>query len=587
MCCPFVVSVLLLWPVPGTATVASVFNVMPFSRLAPAQLQPGLCTLSYRISTQSEECQKFFDQGLAYFYSYGWTEAARSFETAARHDPQCAMCWLGLSRSLQQWGARASRANDALKKGYELLRYASHPEQQLILARAIERGIAKDAPTDASARKLKAQSILDELLMLHPDDEEAWMARGILESNNAFFGGKPVSAPYYLALTKINPVHPGANHELLHQYETTKRPALGWVYSEKYIESSPGLPHAWHMQGHLSTRLGRWEHAADQALKAIALERQHNQKYQVKPHEDHQWSHHLETCMEILTHQGRYREARQIYDEMRSLKFNKPEVFAAYFLAAHDTVSMMKWIEENRTKSKYSAAYFAALLYLEQGDLTKAKIEIDVLETGLKTDTKEIKVAQEVKPITDKPAEAKPTIAKSITEKKDETKDKKTPETKVTQSKDSEKKPNADKKLEMRYWETRGTALCKSGMVEQGLVLLKKAADASKGDYAMHAWGHGAYYLESWGIAALAARNDTVAEEAFLEAIAHDPGSFRGALGMQILCERLGRSAEAKQYQSMAEKAWQHADVKTYLEAVTHLRQLTTHAATVSTGNPP
>jgi MFS family permease len=46
--------------------------------------------------------------------------------------------------------------------------------------------------------------------------------------------------------------------------------SLGWVYSEKFIESSPGIHHAWHMQGHLSTRLGRWEHAALGSLKACS-----------------------------------------------------------------------------------------------------------------------------------------------------------------------------------------------------------------------------------------------------------------------------------------------------------------------------
>ncbi|MFT3881067.1 MAG: hypothetical protein QM703_15570 [Gemmatales bacterium] len=132
----------------------------------------------------------------------------------------------------------------------------------MITARAMERGIAKDAPKDGPAQKLAAIKIIDELLMLHPEDEEAWMARGLLAGDGAFTGGKPASAPYYIALTKLNPVHPGANHELLHQYELSKRPALGWVHSVKFIESSPGIPHAWHMQGHLSTRLGRWEEAS-------------------------------------------------------------------------------------------------------------------------------------------------------------------------------------------------------------------------------------------------------------------------------------------------------------------------------------
>ena len=67
------------------------------------------------------------------------------------------------------------------------------------------------------------------------------------------FGGDVASVPFYKALLKVDPLHPGANHELLHFYEGFRRPALGWTYAENYIKSSPGIPHAFHMQAHLAT----------------------------------------------------------------------------------------------------------------------------------------------------------------------------------------------------------------------------------------------------------------------------------------------------------------------------------------------
>src|SRR5712692_4580553 len=75
---------------------------MPWSGLTPGKPHPGLCLLTYRISTNSPECQAFFDQGLAYYYSYVYMEACRSFETAMRYDPDCPMAWWGLSRALDQ-----------------------------------------------------------------------------------------------------------------------------------------------------------------------------------------------------------------------------------------------------------------------------------------------------------------------------------------------------------------------------------------------------------------------------------------------------------------------------------------------------
>ena len=61
-----------------------------------------------------------------------------------------------------------------------------------------------------------------------------------------------------------------------------------------------------------------------------------------------------------------------------------------------------------------------------------------------------------------------------------------------------------------------------------------------------HSWGGGAYYMEVWGVGALDAGNAEAAEEAFLESLAHDTGSIKGALGMEALCTRMGRITEAE-----------------------------------------
>src|SRR5205807_5932876 len=130
-----------------------------------------------------------------------------------------------------------------------------------------------------------------------------------------------------------------------------------------------------------------------------------------------------------------------------------------------------------------TASYLAALVYLKQGDPARAAPEVEVLR----------QVYQ--------------------------------------QRKD-------DRLLEYRVWEAQGLLLCQLGAADTGLKLLAKAVDRSKNDYSHHAWGNGAYYMELWGTAALQAGQTEMAEEAFLEALAHDPGSVRAALGLHVLCER-------------------------------------------------
>src|SRR5262249_329336 len=130
-----------------------------------------------------------------------------------------------------------------------------------------------------------------------------------------------------------------------------------------------------------------------------------------------------------------------------------------------------------------------------------------------------------------------------------------------------------DRLLEYRVWEAQGLLLCQLGAADTGLKLLAKAADRSRNDYAHHAWGNGASYMEAWGTAALQGGKPEIAEEAFLEALAHGPGSVRAALGLQVLCERQRRTEEAAQYATLARRCWRRAEVQSFDAELATLRQ--------------
>ena len=50
--------------------------------------------------TASPQAQAFFDQGINLVFGFNHAEAIRSFREAARLDPNCAMCWWGVSLAL-------------------------------------------------------------------------------------------------------------------------------------------------------------------------------------------------------------------------------------------------------------------------------------------------------------------------------------------------------------------------------------------------------------------------------------------------------------------------------------------------------
>lgn len=500
---------------------------MPLTGLSPAKVVPNLCLYSYPVSSNSAECRALCDQGFGYFYSYVWIEAARCFETAVIRDPECAYAWLYLARSMEKWGKGAnppsptaftavvgnaflgkvpdsvgkSPVEFALEKAKQLHPKAGPREQLLIQAALQDKGNWPNTPSEE--RKKKAQASLDELLTLHDDDEEGWYWRAqIAEGPNA-------RVPFYKALLKINPYHPGASHELVHFYENFKRPALGWPFAEAYMKSSPGLPHAFHMQAHLAMRIGKWQHTTDWSARAVEMEKAYHKACDVRPSEDHQFSHHLETLTRSLVHDGRFGEAKKLKSEATGFGYNYRAEWLRMAIAQKDWDEATKIIEPLRRTDKANAAYYGALVALEKGDASRATAEIDTLREQQKT-------------------------------------------------------RKTDKALELKLWEVQGRQMCQSGQGEAGLKLLKRVIEKTKDDYRHHAWGNGAVYMETWGVAALEAGDAANAAEAFQEALAHDSGSVRGALGMWAVCDRAGRPDEAARYMKVARRCWERADDKDF-----------------------
>ena len=506
-------------------------NAMPLTNLAPAKPMFDACVYRYTVSTTSPECQAFVNQGLGMFYSYVWIEAARAFETALRYDPECAYAWLMLHRALDPdkygrantttpvgpfvaiaGGAITGRLPDrvgknnqeyALEKARALMPKANPREQLLIQSRLQDRGMWPNVA--AADRTKKAQQSLDELLMLHDDDEEGWFWRAQLAKAD----GPNAAAVFYKALLRVNPLHPGANHEFVHFYENVRRPALGWPYAENYIRSSPGIPHALHMQAHLGTRIGKWGVTSDWSARAVELQVAYHKHQGVTPGEDHQFNHHMETLTRGLVHDGRFAEAKAIRAMAEGYKYAYRPEWLRMAVAQGDWAGAGKLVEAFRKSDKANGAYYASLVALEKRDTEQAGREIDTLRQ-----------AQQTK--------------------------------------------KSDKNLERRLWEVQGRLLCQKGEGEAGLKLLKQLVNATKNEFGHHAWGNGAVYMESWGAGALECGNAVEAEEAFQEALAHDAGSVRGALGMWAVCEKLGRTEEADRYLKLARRVWAKADPKDF-----------------------
>src|SRR5438477_7072777 len=59
----------------------------------------GLGSYSRKVTTDSAEAQRYFNQGLAFYHGFNHGAAIRSFQAAARLDPKCAMAHWGIALS--------------------------------------------------------------------------------------------------------------------------------------------------------------------------------------------------------------------------------------------------------------------------------------------------------------------------------------------------------------------------------------------------------------------------------------------------------------------------------------------------------
>ncbi|NJO40597.1 MAG: hypothetical protein HC769_09240 [Cyanobacteria bacterium CRU_2_1] len=226
------------------------------------------------ISTNNPLTQRYFDQGLILAYGFNHAEAARSFQEAARLDPDCAMCYWGIAYVLGP-NINAAMESDAvpdawqaLQTAIELSPFASEPERAYIQALATRYTL--EPVEDRSLLNLAYANAMREVAQQHPDDLDAatlfaealmdtmpwdyWQENGEL---------KPEAVEIVTTLESVlqqNPDHPGALHLYIHAVEA-ERPNLAVEAADRLRELNITAGHLAHMPSHIYIRVGRYHDA--------------------------------------------------------------------------------------------------------------------------------------------------------------------------------------------------------------------------------------------------------------------------------------------------------------------------------------
>jgi tetratricopeptide (TPR) repeat protein len=253
-----------------------------------SRLFPGVDTYQRPITTTSDEAQAWFDQGFLLLYGFNHDEATRSFEQAARLDPQAAMPWWGVAYAAgmnindpvmddDRW----QRGHEAAQRALALLDGESDLERALI--EAVAKRYAWPAPADQRPYDEAYAAAMSRVHERFPDDPDVAVlyAESLMDLQpwdywTAELAPKGNTTTFIAAIEAVlasHPDHPGAAHFYIHAMEAGPAPEKAVPYAERLETRAPGAGPLVHMPSHIYARVGRYADAADMNTKAVATDR--------------------------------------------------------------------------------------------------------------------------------------------------------------------------------------------------------------------------------------------------------------------------------------------------------------------------
>jgi len=273
----------------STLTLA-VFNLLA----AKEPLYDGLGSYSRKITTDSPEAQRYFDQGLAFLQGFNHRAAIRAFQQAAELDPKCAMAHWGIAlacgphiNSMVIPLPAAELASKEIALAKKLANKASPVERALI--DALAKRYANPQPEDRSGLDRAYADGMRAVWRTFPDDPDvgAFFAEAMMDLrpwDQWTPEGEPQPGTDEIlatleAVLKLNPKHPFANHLYIHALEASPNPERASAAADRLRNLQPGLAHNVHMPSHIDIRTGRWLQAVDTNVKAVEADQRYRKVF--------------------------------------------------------------------------------------------------------------------------------------------------------------------------------------------------------------------------------------------------------------------------------------------------------------------
>jgi len=271
--------------------VWSMLTLAGFNLLAAKEpLYDGLGSYSRKVTTDSAEAQRYFDQGLGFLHGFNHRAAIRAFQQAAELDPECAMAHWGVAlacgphiNSMAVPPPTAELAWKELELAEKNAGNASPVEQALI--EALAKRYANPQPEDRSRLDRAYADAMREVWKKYPKDPDvgAFFAEAMMNLrpwDQWTPEGKPQPGTDEIigtldAVLKLNPNHPLANHLYIHAVEASPNPERASTAADRLRNLQPGVAHNVHMPSHIDIRTGQWLKAVETNAKAVEADQRY------------------------------------------------------------------------------------------------------------------------------------------------------------------------------------------------------------------------------------------------------------------------------------------------------------------------
>jgi len=243
----------------------------------------GLGRIHIPLTTQSEDAQKYFDQGLALSFAFNYGAADRSFTEAAVRDPNCALCYWGsalvLGPNINDYPmdpGNLARAR-VLAAQAKRLAAATSPKEQALAAALVERYGPEASTYDPGIRDVAYANAMRPIAARFPDDANvlALAAEAQMDVHPWAFWLDGTAQPWTPEIVAtiekalaVDAENIGAIHLYIHAIEQSQDVNRVVKYADRLADLAPTAGHLVHMPAHIYIQVGRYHDATLNNVKA-------------------------------------------------------------------------------------------------------------------------------------------------------------------------------------------------------------------------------------------------------------------------------------------------------------------------------